>query len=279
MTILIRPFTRFFFTVALGLCLALNCSTSLNAEEPAELGLARMDYEAKLAVPKAKLEAAILARGKRYVGDLKLIEDKVAAAGQLDGVILVKAEREAYEQGRRTPGFATGDAKVPQAARQLRTAFDGDVIRLQNAAAPETAVLAQNYTRQLGEMERRLTSQKNIESALAVRRERDAMQQGGLAPLAAGATQPSALHTQLLNTTWKWWKDETTTFLAAGKVRWSHDSKATFTWKVADPVQRIVEGITSQGKKYTITFDASFTTGSLVDGNDGNTRQIQLLKK
>ncbi len=173
------PRTLILFTITL-LTLA---PVRVCGQEPAELTSARLDYEAKVAVPKAKLETAILARGKRYVGDLKLIEDKVAAAGQLDGLILLKAEREAYEQGHRTTGYVAGDAKVPQTARQLRTALDGDVARLRAAVAPDGRQVATAYLQQLGDLERRLTSQKNVAAALVVRHEREELQLSGLNPL------------------------------------------------------------------------------------------------
>ena len=75
--------------------------------EPAELTSARLDYEAKLAVPKGKLDATLLARGKQYASLIKALEDRASLGGNLDGVVLLKAEREAYEQGKRTYGFGT----------------------------------------------------------------------------------------------------------------------------------------------------------------------------
>lgn len=245
--------------------------------QPPELAAARAEYEGRLAVPRGKLEAAIKARAARYAGELKTLEDRAAAAGQLDAVVAVKAEREAYEKGGTTSGFAAGDLKVPASARQLRAAFDGDVARLRAAAAPEGRVLAQAYVQQLGNLERRLTSQKSIDAALAVRREKEATQQEGMAPLDPGNPPPSALRTQLLGTTWKWWRSETVTFMAGGKGRWSESSKDMFTWKVKDGAPRSIEGTTPHNEKYTITFDPSLTSGTIGEGTD-KARQIQLLK-
>ena len=162
--------------------------TGRGQEVPVELTAARTDYEARLATPRLKLDTSIKARVAKYAADLKAIEDRATAAGQLDAVVAVKAEREAYEKGERTNGFATGNTKVPAAARQVRAALEGDLMRVRASAAPEGRALAMSYLQQLNDLERKLTTQKNVDGALAVRREREETQLSGLDPLNPPAT-------------------------------------------------------------------------------------------
>jgi hypothetical protein len=152
-------------------------------DTPPELTAVRAEFEARLAVPRAKLEAVVKARVARYVSDLKELETKVSAAGQLDAVVLIGAEREAYARDARTNGFLAGNAKVPAAARQLRAAFEADLARARATVAPEGRAAATEYLRVLGELERKLTCQKAATPALAVRKEREETQVDGLDPL------------------------------------------------------------------------------------------------
>ena len=244
--------------------------------EPAELTAARLAYEAKLAAPKSKLDAALAARGKQYAVVIKALEDRAALGGNLDGVVLLKTEREAYEQGKRTNGFGPNAAKVQPEARDARRLLEGDFARLRAAASPEGRRLAGEYVKALEGIERKLTMQKDVAGAVEVQKEKTAIQQDGLDPFASDATQSSALHRQLLNTTWKWWKDETITFIAGGKARWSV-RKEFFTWKVSEQTPRTVEGMTVHGKKYTITFDAELSLGSLVEDSGGVRKTTQIL--
>ena len=236
-----------------------------------------MAYEAKLALPKGKLEAALAARGKQYAVVMKALEDRALLAGNLDAVVLLKAEREAYEQGKQTSGFGANAAKVPPEARDARRVAEGDLARLRATAAPEGRRLASEYVKALEGVERKLTMQKDVAGAVEIRKERTAIMQDGLDPFASDATQSSVLHRQLLNTTWKWWKDETITFLAGGKARWSV-GKEFFTWKVTDPAQRTIEGLTGAGKKYTIAFNADLSGGSIVEESGGTRKTSPILK-
>jgi len=171
-------FSRVFAAAASLACMAMAAD-----QHPAELTAARANYEARLAVPRAKLEPLVKSRTARYVSDLKEMEGRVATDGKLDVVMAIRVEREAYEKGAKTNGFAAGDAKVPTAARELRAAFDADIARARATVAPEGRAAATDYLRILGELERKLTSQKATEAALAVRREREETQTDGRDPL------------------------------------------------------------------------------------------------
>jgi hypothetical protein len=226
----------------------------LSHAEPAELTAARLAYETKLAVPKGKLDAALAARGKQYA-------------------VVIKA----YEQGKQTNGFGANATKVPPEARDARRLMEGDFLRLRAAAAPEGRRLSVEYVKALEGIERKLTMQKDVGGAVEIRKERTAILQDGLDPFASDATQSSALHRQLLNATWKWWKGETITFQPGGKARWS-SGKELFTWKVTDPAQRIIEGLTPSGKKYTITFDSAVSSGSIAEEGAGTRKTSPILK-
>jgi hypothetical protein len=249
----------------------------LSHAEPAELTAARLAYETKLAVPKGKLDAALAARGKQYAVVIKALEDRASLDGKLDAVVLLKAEREAYEQGKQTNGFGANATKVPPEARDARRLMEGDFLRLRAAAAPEGRRLSVEYVKALEGIERKLTMQKDVGGAVEIRKERTAILQDGLDPFASDATQSSALHRQLLNATWKWWKGETITFQPGGKARWS-SGKELFTWKVTDPAQRIIEGLTPSGKKYTITFDSAVSSGSIAEEGAGTRKTSPILK-
>lgn len=85
-----------------------------------------MAYETKLAVPKGKLDAAVAARGKQYAGIIMVLEDRASLDGKLDAVLLLKAERVAFEHGKWTMGFGANLPKVSPEARDARRSLDAD---------------------------------------------------------------------------------------------------------------------------------------------------------
>ena len=197
--------------------------------EPPELTAARLAYEAKLALPKGKLDAALLARGKQYAGVIKALEDRAALDAKLDAVILLKAEREAYEQGRRTSGFGPNASKVSPEARSARLLLDGDVARLRATAAPEGRRLAVEYLTALEVIERKLTMQKDVTGAVEVRKVRTAVQAEGMEPLSSGSKgligdwRFVGLATDTVRT------GRVFTFMKDGT--WRHSGGKTGTWK------------------------------------------------
>ena len=204
--------------------------------EPAELTSARLDYEAKLAVPKGKLDAALLARGKQYASLIKALEDRASLGGNLDGVVLLKAEREAYEQGKRTYGFGANAAKVPPEARDARRIMEGDFARLRATAAPEGRRLSGEYVKALEGIERKLTMQKDVAGALDVRKEKTEIQDEEMDPftegrnLCVGAWQ--FLDKQGDNVIYKFNRNGTWTELNSGKTgkwQWADKQKRVFT--------------------------------------------------
>jgi hypothetical protein len=127
-----------------------------------------------------------LARGKQYASVIKALEDRAALGGNLDGVVLLKAEREAYEQGKRTNGFGPNAAKVPPEARDARRLLEGDFARLRASVGPEGQRVAGDYVKTLESVERKLMAQKDVAGALDVRKEKTEMQDEEMDPFTEG---------------------------------------------------------------------------------------------
>ena len=110
--------------------------------------------------------------------------------------------------------------------------------------------------------------QRDVTGAVEVMKERTAVQQDGMAPFASDATQNSAVRRRLLNTKWKWWEDQTLTFLADGKAKWSGGGEP-WPWKVDDVERRVISAENKDRKRtFTITFDSDFKTGVIL-GDEG----------
>ena len=80
----------------------------------------------------------------------------------------------------------------------------------------------------------------------------------------------------LVGTKWAWFGEETLTFLADGKVMWSHD-QTTWPWNVANAKNLVIAARnTKLERNFTITFDRNLQTGT-IEG-DNATRKTQLIK-
>ncbi len=99
--------------------------------------------------------------------------------------------------------------------------------------------IRERYLEELKRMKEKALFDRKAELALAIDTEIKGM--GGAKFSAAD------LRVRLANTTWKWWQDETITFLADGKIKWSHDNTQLWTWKITDPSKRTIEISTSKG--------------------------------
>jgi hypothetical protein len=217
----------------LSLLAACSAVSTAPADDPPDLLQARSEYAQRLAPLRTKLDDAVNARTAKYVTDLKAVEDRTAASGQLDAVLVVKAEREIYEKGGSTMGFDPKNPVVPQAARQARVAFDGDLQRLRAAAVPEAQKLAANYVERLAALERKLTTQKDIAGALSVRQERESVQKAGMNPLSPITVvgQWSYSHRG---------KKENRTYTFRGDGTWENSIRDFGTWKWTDQAKREV---------------------------------------
>ena len=151
--------------------------------EPAELVQLRVAYQARLDPLRERLKQSIKARTLKYAADLEGIEKQAGAEGKLNAAISIKKEREAAQTGVPPPGFEAKDRELPASARQLRSAYDGEIARIRSNVAPEGRNLALSYIQQLQTLERKLTSGSDLAAAQTVRAERDSTQKHGLDPL------------------------------------------------------------------------------------------------
>lgn len=118
-------------------------------------------------------EAAVDVRRSKYIADLKELEKSIAAkTGDLEQVIPVRNEREAWEKGEATPSIDPKDEAVPLDLRKLRYYFDEDQKKLAANIAKKMAAQRAAVDARLKEMEASLTKEAKIESALAVRNAR-----------------------------------------------------------------------------------------------------------
>ena len=168
---------------------------TVNAESPL-LTASRAQYEVKLKELQSKIADANQKRTTKYVGDLQVLEKQIAASGNLDALLPVKAEREAYQAGKTTVGFGSKETTVPQAARQLRVTYEGDLDKITKFATTEEQNIGLGYVRELEGLERQLTTAQQIDAAIAVRVEKKEMESllnEPSAPVAtAGASKPAA---------------------------------------------------------------------------------------
>ncbi len=163
---------------------------SANAE-PTELTATREQNEKQWKDLQARAMTASSKRSAQYATDLKTLGNQAAATGNLDAVLAIKAEREAYEGGAVTGGFDAKSA-APQAARQLRAAYDADQDKISKYVASEGRNINLAYIRQLEDLERKLTIAGNLDGALTVRAERVSTQSTlGNAPSATAGTPAS----------------------------------------------------------------------------------------
>ena len=144
--------------------------------EPTELTTARSQYEARVKTLHEKVPDAVSKRNSKYVSDLQLLSNQIATTGNLDALLPIKAEREAYQNGQATTGFDAKDPAVPASARQLRTTFEADLNKISQFAATEEHNYAAAYLRQLEDLVKKLTMAGNVDGALAVRTEKQEVQ-------------------------------------------------------------------------------------------------------
>jgi hypothetical protein len=195
--------------------------------ETPELNALRTEFESKLAPIRAKLKETIDPRTQRYVSDLSALETQLSKEGKADLVLVVRAERDAYSQGRETVGFDPKSKNVPPALLQLRLAYDRDVLNARVNLSSGARSLVAEQIKSLDALERQLSAQKNPGVIAAVRAERERVANGAADPLRKFQRNPVGV--------WKWSTAETRTFLKDGT--WKSDKKREGTWTWANEDQ------------------------------------------
>lgn len=155
------------------------------APDPPELVAAREAFKAALVPLRAKVDESQKALYLRYTAALQPIEDGLTKAGKFEAIPALRAERTAYAAGTSTSGFSEKDKTIPSAARELRRALDRDVAKISSDAAPMARPLVADYAKQLDALDRKFTSARNADGALAVRKEKAVAQGSAVDPFGA----------------------------------------------------------------------------------------------
>jgi hypothetical protein len=169
-----------------GQCAAPPISAAV--PDPSELLSLRGAYETRLAPSQQKLEEALKTRMQRYAADLQAAEQQVTESGKLDALPSLQGERNAYTAGHGSAGFPEDDRKVPTSAKELRRAYDHDAAKIRGDLGAAARPVVESYVRQLGDLESKFVSARNPEGVLAVRKEKQAIQEALNDPLYGGDT-------------------------------------------------------------------------------------------
>ncbi len=128
---------------------------------------------APLRALEAKAGEAVQTRTKKYLADLKTLETNVAkATGELEQVLVVRKEREAWEKGEPTPAIDPKDESKPLELRKVRYYFDRERGQLETQAETALGKARQAAAAKLKRLEDGWTREKKIELAVAARNAR-----------------------------------------------------------------------------------------------------------
>lgn len=108
-------------------------------------------------------------RTKKYVADLKALEKKIPATGNLDKVLEVTKERKEWEAGNQTPSINPRDASRGLELRKLRYYFDRDLQLIREKRDENTNRIAPTIISEIDELIKALTTEGKIAEAVTVR--------------------------------------------------------------------------------------------------------------
>jgi hypothetical protein len=166
--------------------LVLACALgSLAAQVPAELDSATNNRAKALATAEAQHKDRLFALQKAYTADLDRQQALWQAKGDLEGVLVIKKERERLER----PLTAEEMRSLPEALRAGRARYDQGRAKSSAQERATTAAEDRNYITTLQGLQTRLTRAGDIEGAVRVR---DALQTivGGKKDAAPAASTP-----------------------------------------------------------------------------------------
>jgi hypothetical protein len=164
------------------------------AKEEAAAEIAKLEpgYKAAMEGIKTEQEKWEKALETWYVTALEKVLADRAQAGDLDGAVATKAERERMASHAETT--AEHIQKMPPALRAVRTTYEASRKQIAGEVAKRTAVASQKYLADLDALQKRLTQQNVIDEALLVKAEKarfSAVLAGGPA-IAATVPAPAA---------------------------------------------------------------------------------------
>ncbi len=220
---------------------------------------------------------------QQYLTSLDDAIKKASGANDLKGALALRDERKRFEGTQVVPERdEAGDAPVVKAIRAVMRAQLGQAEA--RSAARAKALLAK-YDQLLLQAQTQLTKAQRLDDAQLVQNKRDEVAAAWITPAVATASAktdqpitppPAAVQTatgslqeRLSNSAWAWNPQETITLLPSGMAKWSFDNSESFTWHVTSETDRVVEGKTSKGANFKLTFDAGLQTAKLWEGGQG----------
>jgi hypothetical protein len=123
-------------------------------------------------------EKKIADRTARYIADLEALQKNVASdTGDLDAVLKVRKEREAWESGKPTPAFDPKDESLPISLRKLRYYFDQELKEIKKTEGDAFSRTKGIVLRNLDALEKEYTRMEDLKAALTVRGETEKLTQ------------------------------------------------------------------------------------------------------
>jgi hypothetical protein len=136
-----------------------------------EIEAARGPYLRNLATIQRARDARIAPLLKSYTANLEALQREITASGKLEAALLVKAEHERASAGE-APSVEQRRTMPPQLVA-LRTRFEKDREPIDTASRKQEEQQTRTYLSALDALQRRFTTQNQLEKALAVKAERD----------------------------------------------------------------------------------------------------------
>ena len=156
----------------------------------------------------------------------------------------------------------------PGLAQQRYTSTPVELLEARAHYEEAIAIVArpirERYIEELEQLQNTAYTTKNFDLAKAVARELESMGSGTMSK--TNETPVDTITDRLINTTWVWQSGQTITLLDGGKARWSNTGAAVFTWKVTGATPAIIEGKTSDGRRFWITLDPGLRAGNVIEG-------------
>ncbi len=163
---------RFRLLLAAFLATGVVATLAQNATNSAfDLNAASLAYSESWRQIEGKRTERLANLKTQYLNALEGLTKKAMAKGDLDEVLAVKAEKDRAQTD--TPTMDADLAAMPVALKNARAAYDQSALRIRTEQEQMLRGLHEKYIQTLQAQERKLTSQGNLDDALAVRAEKE----------------------------------------------------------------------------------------------------------
>ncbi len=163
----------------------------LPAQAPAdvpEIEVLRGPYQRNVATVRAARDTRLAGIARTYAGGVERLQRETTARGDLDGALLAKAEMERVGGGQE-PSVEERKT-MPPALATMRARFEKEREPVLIAARQQETAQTQSYLAALDVLQKRLTTQNQLEKALAVKAERERAATGSDAAVAGAVAGP-----------------------------------------------------------------------------------------